>query len=749
MRADRSDGVTSYVLDNAGNRTRQTMTAGNHAPVALNISVSATADGSTVYIPILQRMTDEDGDRLVISILPPTIPQGTAQISPNGSDPNGPGIDFTAGPSVPSGSYPIYYSISDGRTTSSAVITVNVTNVGEIFPASFSASSAYQNRGYSGLTSATGMRDRQNIALWTMHVTEPDADAWIKADLGSVKAVTNIKLLPASPASGNGPGGEWYVNGADVQYSTNNVNWTTAATVSGATDSAYVTVELGNISARYIRLRRSSFTLALGDFRVYNSAVGTTPPSQPPVTNNSVATFNGNSINNPVALSVTGSPTAIAITTAPANGSATPSGATLRYTPNSNWSGVDTLRYTATNVVGTSAPPAKVDLYVRPVVASVSVSTPTATPVTIPLNAYTNYTSFSVTGAGPTKGSYSISGSNLYYTPNSGQSGKDTFSYKATSAGGDSDPATVEVTIGTAPSANRNPVATADYVTIPNGAATEIRVLDNDYDLDGDPLSITATRTVTNAPSWVNPNGTVTYSPTPGYTGADTLSYDLSDGRGGTATGAVILNVAARNDPPVAVDKIDEVNQSTTTTLLPLADDSDPGDTFLLNWVGPLQFVYGNLGTPTDLGSTTVSGNSVIYSAPFVCNCAARAYYHVVRFQYEVIDSRGQTSRAWHAINVYSQPTAANQNPVTATDNIAVTEGSTGFANVLANDSDPEGDTLSIIEITPPTAAHAFYSIAGSSIQIDYVSRGSDTVTYKISDGHGGTATGTLYVNLN
>ncbi len=47
----------------------------------------------------------------------------------------------------------------------------------------------------------------------------------------------------------------------------------------------------------------------------------------------------------------------------------------------------------------------------------------------------------------------------------------------------------------------------------------------------------------------VNADKTVTYTPAPGFTGSDGFTYTLSDGRGGSAQGAVTVTV--RNRPPV------------------------------------------------------------------------------------------------------------------------------------------------------------------------------------------------------
>ena len=92
---------------------------------------------------------------------------------------------------------------------------------------------------------------------------------------------------------------------------------------------------------------------------------------------------------------------------------------------------------------------------------------------------------------------------------------------------------------------NRPPVAEPDRVTIPPNVAVRLRVLDNDSDPDGDPLTITAVTPPAHGTATLNPDGTITYTPAPNFEGTDTFQYTVSDGRGGTATATVTVIVRA------------------------------------------------------------------------------------------------------------------------------------------------------------------------------------------------------------
>ena len=81
-----------------------------------------------------------------------------------------------------------------------------------------------------------------------------------------------------------------------------------------------------------------------------------------------------------------------------------------------------------------------------------------------------------------------------------------------------------------------DPIATDDSATTAEGNAIVIAVLANDSDADNDPLGITIITPPANGTAEVNGDGTVTYTPGPGFVGTDTFGYEVADGTGGTDT---------------------------------------------------------------------------------------------------------------------------------------------------------------------------------------------------------------------
>jgi hypothetical protein len=71
-----------------------------------------------------------------------------------------------------------------------------------------------------------------------------------------------------------------------------------------------------------------------------------------------------------------------------------------------------------------------------------------------------------------------------------------------------------------------------------------INVLPNDTDPDGDRLSVSAFTQGQSGAVSKNTDGTLTYTPPAGFTGNDSFGYTISDGRGGSATATVSVQVS-------------------------------------------------------------------------------------------------------------------------------------------------------------------------------------------------------------
>ena len=90
---------------------------------------------------------------------------------------------------------------------------------------------------------------------------------------------------------------------------------------------------------------------------------------------------------------------------------------------------------------------------------------------------------------------------------------------------------------------NYAPTAVNDVVSLPMNSSISIAVLTNDTDPEKDALSTVSTTTPLHGTTVVNSDGTVTYTPTTGYSGVDVFSYTISDGNGNTSTANVDVTV--------------------------------------------------------------------------------------------------------------------------------------------------------------------------------------------------------------
>ena len=95
---------------------------------------------------------------------------------------------------------------------------------------------------------------------------------------------------------------------------------------------------------------------------------------------------------------------------------------------------------------------------------------------------------------------------------------------------------------------NQAPTAADDSATTDEDAAATIAVLGNDGDADGDALTLATVSAPAHGTATANADGTILYTPAGNYSGADSFSYTINDGQGGSATAMVTVTVTGIND---------------------------------------------------------------------------------------------------------------------------------------------------------------------------------------------------------
>jgi len=245
------------------------------------------------------------------------------------------------------------------------------------------------------------------------------------------------------------------------------------------------------------------------------------------------------------------------------------------YTPTKDYNGVDSFVVKVDDGSGLSDS-ITVNVTVSaqndpPVVANQSVTTVEDSAVFVFLTATdvddTSFT-YSIVSQ-PANGSLSGSSPNLIYTPNTGYSGQDSFSFNANDGSIDSNLATVSITVT---SVNTAPVVSEAFKTTEEDVPVDILLTGTDVDQDS--LSyVVVTHPINGALSGEAPN--LTYSPNIGFSGNDSFSFKANDGEADSNIALINISVNQRNINPIALDDEVEVISGESIDINVLSNDSD------------------------------------------------------------------------------------------------------------------------------------------------------------------------------
>ncbi|UYQ94638.1 Ig-like domain-containing protein [Chitinophaga horti] len=666
------DNGTPVICDTA--IVRFTMTAVNDKPLAVDDAVTVVEDTPATG-NVLTNDADPDGDALTASLVTAPV-NGSVVLNADGSFTYIPNANYNGADSL-------VYAVCDNGTPvicDTAVVRFTVTAVNDKPLAVDDAVTVVED------TPATG------------NVLTNDSD--LDGDALTASLVT-------AP-----------VNGSVVLNADGSFTYTPNANYNGADSLVYAVCDNGTPVICDTAVVRFTVTAVNDKPSAVDDAV--TVVEDTPAT--------GNVLTNDADLD--GDALTASLVTAPANGSVVLNAdGSFTYTPNANYNGADSLVY----AVCDNGTPVICDTAIvrftvtavndKPLAVDDAVTVVEDTPTTG--NVLTNdsdidgntLTATLVTP--PVNGTVVLNADGSFtYTPNANYNGADSLVYAVCDNGTPviCDTAIVRFTVT---AVNDKPLAVDDAVTVVEDTPTTGNVLTNDSDIDGNTLTATLVTPPVNGTVVLNADGSFTYTPNANYNGADSLVYAVCDN--GTPvicdTAIVRFTVTAVNDKPLAVDDAVTVVEDTPTTGNVLTNDSDiDGNTLTATLVTPP--VNGSVVLNAD-GSFTYTPNanyngadSLVYAVcdngtPVICDTA------IVRFTV----------------------TAVNDKPLAVDDAVTVVEDTPTTGNVLTNDSDIDGNTLTATLVTPPVNGTVVLNADGSFTYTPNANyNGADSLVYAVCD---------------
>ncbi|EOD9427909.1 Ig-like domain-containing protein, partial [Vibrio harveyi] len=747
------EATVTYVVTDGALTDEATVTVTvnpiNDAPVAVNDTVTTDED-TAVTIDVLANDSDPENDTLTITAASVPTEQGTVAIV-DGK------LVFTPAENF-NGDATISYTISDGQLTDDATVAVTVNPVNDAPVAVNDAVSTDEDTAVT-IDVLTNDSDLENDQLTITNASVP-------AEQGTV-AIVDGKLVFTPAENFNGDATISYTisdgqltDDATVAVTVNPVNDAPVAvddTVTTDEDTAVTIDVLANDSDPendQLTITNASVPAEQGTVTIVDGKLVFTPAenfngdatisytiSDGQLTDDATVAVTVNPVNDaPVAVNdtvATDEDTAVTIdvlandsdpendqltitnASVPAEqGTVTIVDGKLVFTPAENFNGDATISYTISD--GQLTDDATVAVTVNPVNdAPVAVNdtgaTDEDTAVTIdvlandsdPENDQLTITNASVPAE---QGTVTIVDGKLVFTPAENFNGDATISYTI-SDGQLTDDATVAVTVNPV---NDAPVAVDDTVTTDEDTAVTIDVLANDSDPENDQLTITNASVPAEQGTVTIVDGKLVFTPAENFNGDATISYTISDGQlTDDATVAVTVNPV--NDAPVAVNDAVSTDEDTAVTIDVLANDSDPEND---------QLTITNASVPAEQGTVAIVDGKLVFTPAENFNGDATISYTI---------SDGQlTDDATVAVTV----NPVNDAPVAVNDAVSTDEDTAVTIDVLANDSDPENDTLTITAASVPAEQGTVAIVDGKLVFTPAENfNGDATISYTISDG--------------
>lgn len=299
---------------------------------------------------------------------------------------------------------------------------------------------------------------------------------------------------------------------------------------------------------------------------------------------------------------------------------------------------------------------------------------------------------------------------------------------------------------------NRGPVALADTLAPVDEDAASFLVpfsslIGNDTDADLDSLTVTGVTAVAGGTA-VLVEGGIRFTPAGNFNGEASFRYQISDGRGGSSEAGASFTVKPVNDAPTASPVAIETNEDMPVNGQIVAADVD-GDALSYAVKAGAGPANGQVQLDVATGTWTYRPNANVNGSD----------------SFTVVVSDGKGGSTESTVSVTVKP--VNDAPVAVVDTGVVAENETGSFDLVANDTDIEGDRLTLvgfavtavagIALTNAQAAAAFSIVDGklvadpssAFVALEDEQNALVTVTYTVRDAQGGESSGTATIRVD
>ena len=221
----------------------------------------------------------------------------------------------------------------------------------------------------------------------------------------------------------------------------------------------------------------------------------------------------------------------------------------------------------------------------------------------------------------------------------------------------------------------------------------------------------------------LNPDGSFTYVPEPGFFGEDSFSYIAVLGSNSSSPATVTLNIFS---PPIATDDTFAIDEDESLTVqLPgiLQNDTDTVSPDNLSVALVTPPVNGTLLEFSDDGTFTYNPDSNFHGSD--------------SFTYRAIDGGNGSSRV---ATVFINVDSVNDVPTGTTDQFSIVSNDVLVIDIvndlIANDTDVDGDSLTLESFTQPASGALVDNNDGTLVYTPDASfDGTDIFEYRLTDG--------------